>query len=260
MKFSVCIDMMFADLPFMDRIRAAKAAGADAIEFWRWSNKDIDAIAALCGELGLSAALMNLESADEALSAALLRGILSHKRTDELVSAIHETAPVMRKLGMTDCIVLAGDVDEAIPYERAVDNIRETLRIGAKAAEEEGIRLLLEPLNTYDRATYVLPYSAPAFEIVRDVNSPALGILFDLYHTQRMEGNLIDTLTKNIDVIGHFHVAGSPWRCEPSLGEVDYKQVFAAIEAAGYDRYIGFEYRVKNPAFDLGAYIKTVKE
>ena len=259
MKFSVCIDMMYADLTIEERIAKTAAVGADAIEFWRWSNKDIDAIAAQTKELGLQCALMNLESADEALSAALLRGILSHKRIDEFVGAIHETAPIMRKLGMTSCIVLAGDVDDAIPYDRAVDNIRETLRVGAQAAEEEGIRLLLEPLNTFDRASYVLPYSAPAFEIVRDVDSPAVGVLFDLYHTQRMEGNLIDTLTKNIDKIGHFHVAGSPWRCEPSLGEVDYKQVFAAIEAAGYTDYIGYEYRVKNPAFDLGEYIRYVK-
>ncbi len=259
MKFSCCIDMMYASLTFEERIAQTARDGADAVEFWKWSNKDIPLVKRLLEENNLKCALCNLDSADETLDAALMRGILSHRRTDELVSAIHESASVMRELGLTKAIVLAGDVDPEIEYERALENTLETLRVGVKAAEEEGIMLVLEPLNTFDRASYVMPYSAPAFEIVREIGSPSLKLLLDLYHTQRMEGNLIDTLTKNIDLIGHFHVANSPRRCEPDLGEVNYKAVFDAIEDCGYSEYIGFEYRQVREDFKLGDYIREVK-
>ncbi|MBQ8510917.1 MAG: TIM barrel protein [Clostridia bacterium] len=259
MKFSVCIDMMYPEADIAGRCEITKQVGAQAVEFWKWTNKDIPALAEKLRELGIGAALMNLDSADEALSAALMRGILSHRRIDDFIRAIHETAPVMRQLGMENCIVLAGDVDDEIPLEQAFENIRDTLAAGAKAASDEGINLLLEPLNTYDRPSYVLPWSAPSFDILRDVNSPNVKLLLDLYHTQRMEGNLIDTMMKNIDLIGHFHVAGSPWRCEPSLGEVDYMQVFDAIEAVGYEGYVGFEYRVRKTSFDLGEYIRKYR-
>ena len=258
MKFSCCIDMMYPGLDFIDRVRAAKEDSANAVEFWKWSNKDIDALKNSLDENGMQAALCNLDSADEELSAALMRGILSHRRTDELVKAIHESAPVMRRLGIGKAIVLAGDIDPEIEYPRALENIRETLRIGAKAAEEEGIMLVLEPLNSYDRASYVMPYSSPAFDIVHDIDSPALRVLLDLYHTQRMEGNLIYTIEKEIEFIGHFHVANSPWRCEPPLGEIDYRQVFAAIESSGYGHYVGFEYRQKNPGFRLRDWLENL--
>lgn len=259
MKFSVCIDMMFSDIPFPDRITKAADVGADAIEFWGWREKDICSISEKTKENGLSVCLCNLDSNDEELSKALMRGILTHGRGDELAKAVHESAAVMRKLGCKNAIILAGDVDDAIDDKTAFENSYNALMRGVKAAEEEGINLLLEPLNTYDRGTYTMPYSAPVFELVRKVNSKNLGVLLDLYHTQRMEGNLIYTLTENIDKIGHFHVAGSPWRCEPTLGEVDYRQVFEAIEKTGYGGHIGFEYRQKNENFDLGKYIESIR-
>ncbi|MBQ8208614.1 MAG: TIM barrel protein [Clostridia bacterium] len=259
MKFSICIDMMFASLPFGGRIDKAAEMGADAIEFWGWREKDIDAIAERAKRRGLDICLCNLDSADPALSADLMRGILTHGRSEDLAKAIHESGSVMRRLGCKNAILLAGDNDPDISPERALENSFKALSLGVKAAEEEDINLLLEPLNTYDRSTYALPYSAPAFELVRAVASKNLGILLDLYHTQRMEGNLISTLTENIDKIGHFHVAGSPWRCEPTLGEVDYKQVFDAIENTGYKGHIGFEYRQKSEDFDLKKYIESIR-
>ncbi|MBR4296278.1 MAG: TIM barrel protein [Clostridia bacterium] len=258
MKYSICIDMMFASLPFSDRIEETAKAGADAIEFWGWREKNVAEISEQTQKLGIGVALCNLDSKDPNLSAALMRGILTHGRADEFVQAIHESAPVMRTLGVKNAIVLAGDNDPDISPERAIENSFRVLNAGAKAAEEEEINLLFEPLNTYDRPTYTMPYSKDAFELVRGVGSRNIKVLLDLYHTQRMEGNLIDTLTKNIDLIGHFHVAGSPWRCEPDLGEVDYRQVFEAIAKTDYDGYIGFEYRQKSPDFDIGEYIKNL--
>lgn len=258
LNFSVCIDMMYPEADFADRIRIAKQNKASGIEFWKWSDKDLPLIEKTLMETEMTAVLMNLDSADKALSFDLSRGILSHNRKDDLVRAIHESAPVMRRLGMEKAIVLAGDIDDSIPHEKAMENIAECLRVGVDAAREEGITLVLEPLNSYDRASYVMPYSKDAFDIVKQIGSDNLKVLLDLYHTQRMEGNLIYTLESNLGYIGHFHVANSPYRCEPDLGEVDYRQVFDAIKASSYNDWIGFEYRVRKSSFSLGAYIDSL--
>ena len=264
-KFSVCIDMMYATAEFSERPRIAKNDGADAVEFWKWSNKDIAELRKTLDSLSLGACLMNLDSADERLSYDMSRGVLSHRRVADLERSIHETAPVMRTLGMKNAIVLAGDRDEAISDEEALENIEYTLQKGVKAAQDEGINLLLEPLNTFDRPSYVMPYSAPALDIVRRIGSPNLKLLFDIYHTARMESPtteyLSKTITENIDLIGHFHVADSPLRCEPSNGEIDYPAVFDAIAKTGYNGYIGFEYRPSESGkdFSLGGWINNYR-
>lgn len=258
-KFSACIDMMYPEYDFADRISAAKADGVDAVEFWKWTDKDIDAIKKSTEKLGLDVALFNIDSTDEKLSYDLSRGILSHGRTDDFIRALNETVPVMKKLGCDKIIVLAGDVDEKIPYSLALDNIYKVLKAAAPVAESYGVMLLLEPLNTYDRPSYVLPYSRDAFDIVKGVSSPSVKLLLDIYHTQRMEGNLIDTIEKNIAHIGHFHVANSPYRCEPDNGEIDYRAVLTAIDATTYNDCVGFEYRVRNSGFSLKKYIEEYK-
>ena len=258
-KFSACIDMMYPECDFVDRISAAKADGVDAVEFWKWTGKDIDSIKNKTEELGLGVALFNIDSVDEQLSYDLSRGILSHGRTDDFIRALDETVPVMKKLGCDKIIVLAGDVDEKIPYGLALDNIYNVLKSAVPVAESYGVTMLLEPLNTYDRPTYVLPYSRDAFDIVKGISSPYVKLLFDIYHTQRMEGNLIDTIEKNINHIGHFHVANSPYRCEPDNGEIDYMAVFSAIDASAYSDYVGYEYRIRNSEFSLKKYIEEYK-
>lgn len=260
MKFSACIDMMYPENDFLDRIDLAKRDFVDAVEFWKWSNKDVDSISEKTKALDLKVALLNIDSSDEKLSYDLSRGILSHGRKDEFISAIKETIPILKKLGADRMIVLAGDTDDAIPKERALENIYRVLQASAPIAEEAGVTLLLEPLNTYDRPPYVMPYSKDAFDIVKGIGSQYVKVLFDIYHTQRMEGNLINTIESNIDYIGHFHVANSPFRCEPDLGEVNYKTVLEAIGNSSYTDYVGFEYRVKNPNFSLGKYIKNLGE
>ncbi len=251
--------MMYPELEFADRIDVAKDDLVDAIEFWKWSDKDIDTIAEKTEALGIKTALMNIDSADPNLSYDLSRGILSHGRSDEFISAIKETIPVLKKLGADRMIVLAGDKDESIPYSLALENIFNVLKKAAPIAEDAGVTLLLEPLNTFDRPSYVMPYSKDAFDIVKGIASPSVKLLLDIYHTQRMEGNLINIIESNIDYIGHFHVANSPYRCEPDFGEVDYNNVLSAIDKTDYSNYVGFEYRVKNTDFSLKKYIKEYR-
>lgn len=238
--------MMFSYLDFYDRFKAAKASGADAVEFWKWTNKDIDRVCQKLKENNLEFSIFNIDSSDEALSYDLSRGILNIGRKEELKKALCESIPVYRKLGANGMIVLIGET-LGIPYEQQIKNIIDCLNYVKPVAEENGITLLVEPLNDFDRKNYFLPRSQEVFEILKEVNSPNIKLLFDIYHEQLMRGNLINSINENIDLIGHFHVADAPGRHEPGTGEINYPNVIKAIEATDYSRYIGLEYRATKP-------------
>ena len=122
----------------------------------------------------------------------------------------------------------------------------------APIAGEYGVTIVLEPLNKIkDHKGFSLNTSADAFVIVDEVGSPALRALYDIYHQQITEGNLIPTITANIEKIGHFHIADNPGRCQPGTGEINYNNVFAAIKKAGYDRYLAFECGTTLPVDEL---------
>ena len=107
-----------------------------------------------------------------------------------------------------------------------------------------GVTIMLEPLNTYvNHPGYYLTSSAEAFDIIRTVDHPLVKIVFDIYHQQIMEGNIIPNITNNLDCIAHLHAAGHPGRNELQFGENDYKVIFQAVEKAGYNGYCGLEYK-----------------
>lgn len=244
MKFSVCIDMMFSYLDFYDRFAAVKKAGFSAAEFWKWSVKDIDRTVNLLRENELELSLMNIDvKNNEALSYDLSRGILNQKRSAELIRAIEESVPVCDALSCRKLIVLIGENIEGVSYDEQEENVFSSLSAMAPYAEKNGITLVVEPLNTYDRKNYFMPYSSSLAEIIRAVKSTNVKMLFDIYHQQRMEGNIIERIDDNLDIIGHFHVADSPKRTEPGTGELNWKNILGHIEKSGYSEYVGLEYR-----------------
>ena len=254
-KISVCIDMMFSYLDFYDRFAAAKKAGADAVEFWRWSVKDIDRVCSELEKNDLKFAIFNMDTTDEQLSADMLRGILNQGRKEELKKALLESIPVYKKLNANGMIVLIGETLE-ISYEEQIRNIIDCLEYVKPIAEENGVTLLVEPLNDFDRKNYFLPRSKEVFEILKEVNSPNIKLLFDIYHEQLMRGNLTNSINENIDLIGHFHVADAPGRHEPGTGEINYPNVIKTIESTDYSRYIGLEYRATKPDEQTMDFIK----
>lgn len=254
-KFSVCIDMMFSHLDFFDRFAAAKKAGADAVEFWKWTNKDIDRVCTELKNNSLGFAIFNIDSTDEKLSYDLSRGILNQGRKEELKNALLESIPVYKKLNAGGMIVLIGETLDT-PYDEQIQNIIDCLNYVKPIAEENGITLLIEPLNDFDRKNYFLPRSKEVFEILKEVNSPNIKLLFDIYHEQLMRGNLINSINENIDLIGHFHVADAPGRHEPGTGEINYPNVIGAIDSTDYSRYIGLEYRATKPDEQTMDFIK----
>ncbi len=250
--------MMFSYLDFYDRFSAVKNSGMGAVEFWKWSNKDIDRVEKLLYELDLSLSVMNIDVKDEKLSYDLSRGILNAGRSDEFCLAIKESAPVVKRLKNPALIVLIGETIEGMDYARQEENIYKCLKEGAKVAEDEGIRLVVEPLNAYDRKNYFMPESDRLSKILKAVASPNVKMLFDIYHQQKTEGNVTERIEEYADLIGHFHVADNPGRHEPGTGEINYKNVLSKIASLPYDGFVGLEYRATKPDGETFGFLSEV--
>ena len=234
--------MMFAEMDFYKRFEYAKKCGANAVEFWKWSNKDIVKVKEELVKNELSFSVFNIDCKDEKISYDLSRGILNAGRKEEFILALKESISVYKELNANGMIVLIGETLD-IPYEEQIDNIVKCLKAAVPIIEIENITLLLEPLNDIDRKNYFLPRSKEVFEIIRKVNSSNIKILLDLYHEQLMAGNLMNTIKEKISHIGHIHVADVPGRHEPGTGEINYKGILECLKELNYENYVGFEFR-----------------
>ena len=254
MKSSVCIEMIFTEYPFIERIDRAAEAGFDAIEFWNWDNKDLPAIKEAVGRNGLEIAAFQSN----------LGGTLVHPdQRDDFVRGIETSLGKAQHMGAARLFLLTDELaeDRSVRFQfpelsdtAKYQNVLNGLRVLAPLAEAAEVTLVMEPLNTtVDHAGYYLNHSAQAFDMVRKVDSPRIRLLYDIYHMQVMEGNIIHTLTSNLDVIDHIHVADVPGRHQPGTGELNYGTIFRALREAGYDRYVGFEFEPTVPSEEAAA-------
>ena len=249
MRFSCCIDMMFSYCDFYDRLDEVKKYGIDSIEFWRWSNKNIDKII----ESNLGVAIFNLDSSNETLSQDLLRGILNAGRVDEFLSALRESIPLYKRLNAGSMLVLIGEHAE---YNE--ENVLKCLNAAKPILEEHDVTLAVEPLNNIDRVGYSMPYATPVFKTLRKVNSPNVKMLYDIYHQNMMGDFDLEEIKENIDLIAHFHVEAAPGRHEPGTGKVDYVSIIREISKLPYDGYVGLEYRATKKDGETLGFMKEI--
>lgn len=234
MKISICTDAIFfhTQHPISTRLNMLGEAGLTAFEFWEWWTKDLT-------RLQQAQARHNLTCV--ACCTRFISLVDASKRNDYL-DGLQESISVAQRLG---CKTLISQVGDDLGIDRAEQ--RQSLIDGLKASvpllEQAGIQLVIEPLNTLvDHAGYYLTSSEEAFAVVDAVDSPTIKVLFDIYHQQISEGHVIQRIVDNIDKIGHFHAAGNPGRHELYRGELNYHEIFRAIDAAGYDGHVGLEY------------------
>lgn len=241
MKYSVCIDAVFGNrCSFTEAMKKVKNAGYEAIEFWSWRDKDIGGIERTARELGLEIAafcVSFMNTGDAGLQ-------------KEYLKELGEAVRTAQKLNGKTLIVQAG-----WEYDSFAKNITwrehrrcflDTMKKAAGIAEEKGITLVIEPLNVLvDHPGYHLSSSQDAFAVIDAIGSDHVKVLFDIYHQQITEGNLLMNITENIEKIGHFHAAGNPGRHELTKGEINYRHVFEEIARLGYDGYTGLEYMPK---------------
>ncbi len=259
-KIAVCVEPIFPELPLLERIKKVGELGFPAIEFWHDDHhfdgqnvvpqkRDIAAIKRTCQKAGVVVADFVLSSHDGQIGGWLVK---SEDRVRYLES-LHRLIPIAHQLDCQKLITCAGNTVEGRPYEAQRQSIVYALQEAAPIAQEAGLTLLLEPLNTYvDHPGYFLGSAREGAEIVREVDHPNVRLLYDIYHMQIMEGNIIAFIEENIDIIGHFHAAGVPGRHELYLGELNYPNIVRRIDELGYEGYFGLEYwPTKNSAESL---------
>lgn len=249
MHYSVCVSAVFNRLPMPEAIAHVHEAGFDTCECWGWWDLDLAAV---------EKALKEHEVRLAAMCTRMVALNVPEKRQD-FVSGLRETLDVAKQLGCRTLIAQVGQDQPSVPREKQMQSVIDGLQACVPLLEETGIVLTIEPLNTrYDHPGYFLARSDEAFAIVREVNSPYVKVLFDLYHQQITEGNLIPNLTENAQWIGHVHMAGHPGRHEPfGRNEIHYPAVLGALKEAGYNGAVGLEYF---PVMDAMESLKKLQE
>ena len=244
MKFqkSACIEPMYAELPFLDRFQAAKDDGFEFVEFWGWTDKDLDAVKAAAEKAGVGISGFN---GDAELS------LIDPAQKKDYLDFLRCSVAAARKVGARSVTIHSnglGDGGIVINhYDELSDTVKlctmfDTLKECAAIAESSGIRMNLEPLNiTTDHVGNFLATTRMAAEMTRLIGSPVLKVLYDVYHMQLNEGSICDNIRAYGDQFGHIHVADAPGRHEPGTGEINYHKVFACLEDCGYQGLVGFE-------------------
>ncbi|MCL2879380.1 MAG: TIM barrel protein [Treponema sp.] len=232
MKVSVCIDAVMPGRDITQTLRGLRSIGVSAFEFWSWWNRDLDTLKNAIDETGLVPVAMCTKFIS--LTSPVMRMLYIRGLEDSIAAA--------EKLG---CRMLISQVGNDTGADK--DSQRESIVAGLRAClpllEQAGITLVIEPLNIIiDHKGYFLWKSSEGFEIIREVHSPHVRLLYDIYHQQVTEGNIVNTITANVDLIGHIHAAGLPGRGPLDTGELDYRFIFDAVRKAGYSGYVGFEY------------------
>lgn len=253
MRWSACIEWLFApEAPdFPDRIRAARDAGLDAVEFWRCSNKDLDAVEAALRETGMALAGILCEP---------IRDLTDPASHADFLAGMRISAANARRLGAPVIIAQSGNLLPDRPRQAQHDAIVAVLRAAAAELEGTGVTLALEPLNDrVDHPGYYLTSTEEGLDIVDAVASPAVRLLYDIYHAAVMD-EAIEVLAGRLDRVVHVHLADLPGRNEPGSGRLDHAARLAWLRREGYAGLVGLEYRPTGGTVDSLDFLADVRD
>ncbi|MEM8791556.1 MAG: TIM barrel protein [Pseudomonadota bacterium] len=237
MKFSANLGFLWTELSLPDAIRAAAAAGFDAVECHFPYDEDTSAVREALTATGLPMLGLNTTRGDVANGDFGLSALPG--RVEEARQAIYTAIAYASTIGCRNVHVMAGRSEGA----EARATYRANLTYAAEAAAPNGIGILIEPINTRDVAGYHLSMVEDAAQIIRDLRQSNIRLMLDCYHTQIMQGDLTRLIEAHLDVIGHLQIAAVPDRGEPDQGEIAFDRLIRAVEALGYQGHWGAEYR-----------------
>ncbi len=255
-NFAANLTLMFNETPFRERFARAAKAGFRAVEFqFPYEHKPAD-VAAWLTQSGLQCVLFNMPPGDWAAGDRGLACIPGREK--EFRDSVDVALDYARALKAPRLHALAGKPPAGVSAQDCRAVYVENLRYAARQLHEQGITLVIEPINTRDIPGFFLNRQDQAHAIREEVGAPNLKILMDFYHAQIGEGDLSITFKKYLAHIGHIQVAGVPERGEPDAGEVNYPNLFKLVDASGYDGWIGCEYRPRGKTEDGLKWLKDV--
>lgn len=237
MLFSANLGFLWTDRPLMDAIHAAKAAGFDAVEcHWPYEVSPAEVKQAL-KDTGLPMLSLNTIRGDIAAGENGLSALSG--RAQDAQNAIKQAVDYASEIGCHNIHVMAGNASGPDAQNIFIDN----LTFACALAKDNGLGVLIEPLNPYDAPGYFLNDISVARHIIQQLGSETVRLMFDCYHMQILHGDITRLLTDNIDIIGHIQFASVPDRAAPHGGELNYQHIFSVIKALGYKAPLGAEYK-----------------
>jgi len=237
MRLSACIEWLFAAEAenFADRIRFAHSHGVEAVEFWRWTDKDIGSIEWALTETGVELTSFVAEP---------MIALTDRNNKENFLKGLKSSVETARRLGAHTLIAQAGNDLPGKSRDEQKAALVETLTAAGEFLEGTGVRLGLEPLNTLiDHVGYFLHSTIEGIQIVRATGRPEIGMVYDVYHSAVMGEDTAEVIADNIDRVFHVHIADHPGRNEPGSGNVDLKHRVDWLVQHGYGGAIGLEYR-----------------
>ena len=247
-RFAANLTMLFTEVPFLDRFELAARAGFEAVEFlfpYAWSAEEIKR---RLDDNGLKLVLHNLPAGDWESGE---RGIACHPdRAAEFREGVSRAIDYATLLGAPRVNCLAGKVPQGVPEVELRTTFVGNLRFAAAELKKSGLKLVIEPINTYDIPGFYLNRTDQAAGLLEEVGADNAFIQYDIYHAQRTEGELAATIEKYLARIGHVQLADNPGRNEPGTGEINYPFLFRHLDAIGYRGWVGCEYKPRTTTVD----------
>lgn len=241
-KLSANLSTLFTELPFMQRFAAAAQAGFSAVEIQFPYDQPISAIRNQLGEHELELLLFNLPAGNWAAGD---RGIAADwNRREEFQAGLQQAMNYADVLHPRYLNLLAGVSEETAENDLA---LLQNIRMAAETLAEEGLTLLVEPINTVDVPGFALPTAYAALDVISEIGAHNVMLQLDVYHALTMDEDPLKLLQESEELIGHIQIADVPGRGHPGSGDVDWQVFFNALEAVGYDRAVGLEYIPEGP-------------
>ena len=241
LNLSVMLWTVFTKLPFEERLEKVAQAGYRNVElvgeYQKWSEAEFVRAIAKQKELGITFDV----------TAGLHHGVGNPADRDNLVNDVRRELPIMERLQIPAVIIMSGNVVPGTPrsvqHQSCIDGLKAAAKlIDGKQINGQPVRLLLENIDPEENSKYYLTSVAEGFDIIRAVDHPQVQFLYDFYHEQIAEGNLIEKLEKNIDYTGLVHIADVPGRHAPGTGEIDYDNIYRKLVQLKYKRMVAMEF------------------
>ena len=242
MKFSASGGWWGKD--WYDKVRLGARYGFPGVEQLGWLGLDFDLAKKTLEENEVTSTAIVIQSVnkDNMALTAWSHGMVWEDSRPAFIESFRESVAAAKAMGVPNIIATTGNERSDVSREAQFEICVETLKEMSKIAEDNDLMIVVEPLNILvNHMGYYLVTTEEAVRMVQAVGSPMCKILFDIYHQQISEGNVIRNIKNNIDLIGHFHIADNPGRCQPGTGELNYTNIFKAIQETGYDRWLAFE-------------------
>jgi len=235
-NISIMLWTVFRNLPFEQRLEKVSEAGFHNVElvgeFEHWSDADYARFNRKKHQLGITFDT----------TAGMHHGVGDPEEREAMLQDLEGMITVCHKLECPRLIIMSGNVVPGLTHDDQHASCIEGLKRAAEKIEGTNLEIVIENIDPEENPKYFLTSVAEGFEIIRAVNHPRVKFLYDFYHEQIAEGNLIEKMEKNIDLVGVFHIADVPHRHQPGTGEINYKNIYKKMVELNYDRYIAMEF------------------